>query len=77
MVELRYELSELRKYFQEHPGEFPKIPGQKYFAVQLDSEGNKVKSPGPGRRVRVTNGQLKIIALPEDARKMFVCWPLE
>jgi hypothetical protein len=72
-----YELSVVRKYFREHPDKFPEIPDLKYFAVQLDSDGNKVENPGPGRRVRVTNGRLKIIALPEDAPKMFICWLLK
>lgn len=66
----------LRQYYAEHPEEFPESVGQKYYIVQLDSEGKMVRSPGRKQKISVPNGTLEIMALPEGSEKMFICWPL-
>lgn len=66
----------LKQDYAQRPEKFPEVPGQKYYIVQLDSEGDMVKSPGRGQRVSVPNGTLEIRALPEGSEKIFICWEL-
>lgn len=70
------ELSRLKKYFKEHPDEYPPLsPGQKYFIVHLDSDGNMVKNRKG--KITISGGLPQIVALPDGAEKTIVCWPIK